>query len=105
MTEGTLLLVAGALLALGIGASLIAGRVRVPGLVLFLGLGMVLGSDVTGLVTFGDSMEDVELARTIGIVALTLILFEGGLAAGWDEIRPVIAPSVSLAVVGTIGTA
>ncbi|HEX2233596.1 MAG TPA: potassium/proton antiporter [Thermoleophilaceae bacterium] len=105
MSDGLLILLAGALLALGIGASLIAGRLRVPGLVLFLGLGMVLGSDVTGLVTFGDSMADVELARTIGIVALALILFEGGLAAGWDEIRPVIVPSVALALIGTIVTA
>jgi cell volume regulation protein A len=105
MSDGLLILLGGALLALGIGASLIAGRLRVPGLVLFLGLGMVLGSDVTGLVTFGESMEDVELARTIGIVALALILFEGGLAAGWDEIRPVIVPSVALALVGTIVTA
>jgi cell volume regulation protein A len=105
MTEGTLLLVAGLLLALGIGASLVAGRVRVPGLVLFLGLGMVIGSDVTGLITFGDSMEDVELARAIGIVALALILFEGGLAAGWDEIRPVLGRSAALATVGTLATA
>jgi potassium/hydrogen antiporter len=105
VSDGLLILLAGALLALGIGASLIAGRLRVPGLVLFLGLGMVLGSDVTGLVSFGDSMEDVELARTIGIVALTLILFEGGLAAGWDEIRPVLGPSAAMATLGTLATA
>ena len=39
MADGTLILVAGALLALGIAASLVAGRLRVPGLVLFLGVG------------------------------------------------------------------
>src|SRR5918992_507839 len=105
MSDGVLILLAGALLAFGIGASLVAGRLRVPGLVLFLGLGMVLGSDVAGLVSFGDSMDDVELARTIGIVALALILFEGGLAAGWDEIRPVFGRSVALATVGTLVTA
>src|SRR5215210_5265543 len=105
MSDGLLILLAGILLALGIGASLIAGRLRVPGLVLFLVLGMVIGSDVTGLVTFGESMEDVELARAIGIVALALILFEGGLAAGWDEIRPVLGRSAALAVVGTVVTA
>jgi potassium/hydrogen antiporter len=34
-----------------------------------------------------------------------LILFEGGLAAGFDEIRPVLRPAISLAIVGTVGTA
>src|SRR5215211_694928 len=105
MNDGTLILVAGALLALGIAASLVAGRLRVPGLVLFLGLGMLIGSDVLGLIDFGQTTGDVELARTIGIVALVLILFEGGLAAGWDEIRPVLRPSVALATIGTVATA
>ncbi len=105
MSDGTLILLAGALLALGIGASLVAGRLRVPGLVLFLGLGMAIGSDGLGMVEFGHSLDDVELARTIGVIALVLILFEGGLAAGWDEIRPVFWPSLSLAVLGTVATA
>ena len=101
MTEGQLILAAGALLAAGVGASLLAARVRLPGLVLFLGLGMVIGSDVTGLVPF----EDYEVTRTVGTIALALILFEGGLSAGLREIRPVLAPATSLAIVGTIGTA
>ena len=105
MADGTLILVAGALLALAIGASLIAGRLRVPGLVLFLTLGMVIGSDGLGLIDFGGDQGDVELARTVGIVALALILFEGGLAAGWGEIRPVIRPAVTLATLGTLVTA
>ena len=105
MSDGTLILLAGVLLALGIGATLVAGRLRVPGLVMFLGLGMVIGSDGLGLIDFGHSLDDVELARTIGVIALALILFEGGLAAGWDEIRPVLWPSLSLATLGTAATA
>ncbi|MBA2439989.1 MAG: potassium/proton antiporter [Thermoleophilaceae bacterium] len=105
MADGTLILVAGALLALGITASLVAGRLRVPGLLLFLGLGMAIGSDGLGLIAFGGSEGDVELARTVGIVALALILFEGGLAAGWSQIRPVLAPSLTLATLGTAVTA
>ena len=105
MEDGTLILIAGALLALGIAASLLAGRLRVPGLVLFLLLGMIMGSDGLGLIDFGGSRHDVELARTIGIVALALILFEGGLAAGWGEIRPVLRGALPLATLGTLITA
>jgi potassium/hydrogen antiporter len=101
MADGTLILVAGAMLAGGLGATLVAGRIRVPGLVLFLGLGMALGSDGIG----GIHFDDVELTRTIGVIALALILFEGGLAAGWDEIRPVLGVGLSLATVGTVATA
>jgi potassium/hydrogen antiporter len=101
MGDGEMLLVTGVLLAAGLAASLLAARVRVPALVLFLGLGMLIGSDGTGWFDFND----YELARTVGIVALSLILFEGGLAAGWQEIRPVLGASIGLALVGTIVTA
>jgi potassium/hydrogen antiporter len=101
VTDGELILVAGALLAAGIAASLLAQRIRLPGLLLFLGLGMVIGSDGLDWIDF----EDYELARTIGIVALALILFEGGLIAGFDEIRPVLRPALGLALVGTFATA
>ena len=105
VTDGELILVAGALLAAGIAASLLAARVRLPGLLLFLGVGMVLGSDVTGWIDFGRGEGDYELARTVGVVALALILFEGGLTAGFDEIRPVLRPALALALVGTFVTA
>jgi cell volume regulation protein A len=105
VTDGELILVAGALLAAGIAASLLAARVRLPGLLLFLGLGMVLGSDVTGWIEFGGTGTDYELARSIGIVALAVILFEGGLTAGFEEIRPVLRPALGLALVGTFVTA
>jgi cell volume regulation protein A len=101
VSDGHLILIAGALLTAGLAVSFVAGRVRVPGLVLVLGLGMVVGSDGLGLIHF----EDYRLARTVGIVALALILFEGGLAAGWQEIRPVLGPALSLALVGTVVTA
>jgi cell volume regulation protein A len=101
MTEGQAILAGGALLAAALAASLLAGRMRVPGLVLFLGLGMLLGSDALGWIAF----DDYELARVVGIVALALILFDGGLTAGFEEIRPVLRPALALATVGTLVTA
>src|SRR6476620_1706433 len=82
-------------------ASLIAGRLRVPGLLLFIFLGMAVGSDGLCFMEF----DDYRLARRIGIIALALILFEGGLTSGLLEIRPVLTPALSLAVVGTVITA
>jgi cell volume regulation protein A len=101
VSDGELILVAGALLAAGIAASLLAARVRLPGLLLFLGLGMAIGTDGAGWIDF----ENYEVARSIGVVALALILFEGGLTAGFDAIRPVLRPSLGLALVGTFITA
>jgi cell volume regulation protein A len=101
VSDGELILVAAALLASGIAASLLATRIRLPGLLLVLGLGMAIGSDGTGWIEF----DDYELARTVGVAALALILFEGGLTAGFGEIRPVLRPATGLALVGTIVTA
>ena len=94
LSDGELILVAGALLAAGWTASLIAERFR-------LGLGMAIGSDGTDWIDF----EDYELARRIGVITAAAILFEAGLAAGFAEIRPVLRPAVSLATVGTFITA
>ncbi len=82
-----------------------AGRLRVPGLIVVLGLAMAIGSDGLGLIHFGGTTEDVDLARTIGVIALVFILFEGGLASGWGEIRPVLRISVMLAIFATIAQA
>ena len=38
-------------------------------------------------------------------MALALILYEGGLSSGFDEIRPVVGTSIALATLGTLATA
>jgi len=101
MPDHELILVAGLLLAAGLAAAKVADRVRVPGLLLFLGLGILAGSEGIGGVEF----DDAELTRTLGTIGLILILFEGGLTAGWEEIRPVLGTAVSLATLGTLVTA
>ena len=101
MSDEQFILVAGLLLTAGLAASLMAGRIRLPGLVLFLGVGMLIGTDALGWLDFSD----YHLAETIGVIALALILFEGGLTAGWGDIRPVLRPALSLAIVGTLVTA
>ncbi len=99
--DAELILIAGVLLAAGIAGALLAERMRVPGLLLFLALGMVAGSEGLGGIDFSNA----RLARTLGTIALVLILFEGGLTAGWSEIRPVLGTAASLATLGTALTA
>jgi potassium/hydrogen antiporter len=76
-------------------------RSRFPLLVTFLGIGMLLGSDGVGGIYF----DDAQLARSIGIVGLIAILFEGGLTTSWRDFRPVIAPAAMLSTVGVAITA
>jgi cell volume regulation protein A len=99
--DAELILIAGVLLAAGIVGALLADRVRIPGLLLFLGLGMLAGSEGIGGIDFSNT----DLARTLGTIALVLILFEGGITSGWPEIRPVLGTAASLATVGTLATA
>jgi potassium/hydrogen antiporter len=99
--DAELILIAGSLLMAGIVGALLAERLRIPGLLLFLGLGMLAGSEGIG----GIHFDQPGLARTLGTIALVLIIFEGGLTAGWSEIRPVLGTAASLATVGTALTA
>lgn len=101
MQEGQTILVVGALLAVALAASLLAGRLRVPGLITFLAIGMLVGSDGLGWIEFSN----YEVARVAGVVGLALILFEGGLAIEYRALREVLVPSILLASVGTLLTA
>src|SRR5829696_7756316 len=62
---------------------------------------MLIGSDGLGWIDF----DDFELARQAGIVAVAMILFEGGLSSGFEEVRPVLRTSIILATLGTLATA
>ncbi len=99
--DAELILAAGGLLAAGVATSLLATRIRVPALVLFLGVGMAIGTDGLGWIDFND----YAFARLLGSVALLLILYEDGFAVGFRRIRPVLGPAVSLALVATALTA
>jgi potassium/hydrogen antiporter len=95
------ILLAGAVLLLAVVAAVATQRLRLPLLVTFLGLGMLLGSEGLG----GIEFDDAERARWIGIAGLILILFEGGLTTRWVDLRPVLAPTLVLSTVGVAVTA
>lgn len=98
---GDLILIGGLLMTAALLASLLAGRLRVPGLLLFLAIGMGIGSDGLGWL----DLNDYELVRNVGIVALALIIYEGGLSTDFSSLRPVVWSAASLSVLGTLLTA
>src|SRR4051794_26334760 len=99
--EGLVLLLVGAILASSLVVALGASRTGVPLLVAFLALGMLLGSDGPG----GIAFDDAELARSVGVVCLAAILFEGGLSTSWRRLRRVAVPAALLSTVGVLVTA
>jgi cell volume regulation protein A len=102
VAEADAVLVAAALLIfLGVVASKVSSRLGVPAVLLFLIVGMLAGSEGVGGIDFTDH----ELAQAIGIVALALILFAGGLDTEWSDVRPVLGKGLLLATVGVPITA
>jgi Sodium/hydrogen exchanger family/Response regulator receiver domain len=53
----------------------------------------------------GIEFDDAQLARSIGVIALIVILFEGGLTTDWRDLRPVLVPASLLGTVGVAVTA
>src|SRR5690606_28321447 len=94
------LLVMAILFFLSILAGKASSRFGVPALLLFLGVGMLSGSDGLGI-----QFENFAIAQAIGTVALCIILFSGGLDTKIEEIRPIAAQGVILATIGVFLTA
>ena len=96
-----ILLAASSLLLLSILGSRVLGRFGIPSLLLFLAIGMLAGSDGPGGIYF----DDPRLAQSLGVVALVLILFAGGLDTEWEAVRPVLWKGLVLSTVGVFITA
>jgi cell volume regulation protein A len=74
---------------------------NMPLIIIALGMGIVFGSDVTGLVYFDDALMTQKLAN----FALIFILFGGGFGTRRQDLDPVVVPSLSLATLGVLATA
>ncbi|HWC50328.1 MAG TPA: potassium/proton antiporter [Nitrospira sp.] len=95
------LLGASGLLLLSVIASKAFGRMGIPALLLFLGIGMLAGSDGPG----GIHFDNPWLAQSLGVVALTFILFAGGMDTEWASVRGLFGLGVGLSTVGVAITA
>jgi cell volume regulation protein A len=96
-----ILVAASVLLSLSVLASKASAKLGIPALLLFLVLGMLAGSDGPGGIYF----DDAHLAQSLGVVALALILFSGGLDTEWSSVRPVLLKGLALSTAGVLITA
>jgi potassium/hydrogen antiporter len=95
------ILVGGLLVGVAAIATRASRRGPIPLVLLFLGVGMLAGSEAIGGIHFNDHV----LAYRIGTVALVLILFDGGLATRFHRVRGWLSPAIVLATLGVIVTA
>jgi cell volume regulation protein A len=91
---------AAALLLLGVLVVGLSDRLRFPAALLSLGLGMLFGSDGLGLV----DVDDYALVRNLSVVALIVILFEGGLTTKPSALRESGLPGFALSTIGVLIT-
>lgn len=99
LTEG-FLLVGAILLVVSIFVSKLSFKFGVPTLLLFLMVGMLFGSDGVGI-----EFSNMKYAQAIGIVAMSIILFSGGMDTKFSDIRPVVVPGLVLSTLGVVLTA
>jgi cell volume regulation protein A len=95
------LLIGSVLLLISINTSKTSFRIGISSLVIFLMVGMLAGSDGPDGIQFNDPA----LAQFLGIIALTLNLFSGGLDTKWEIVKPVAFQGFSLATLGVLVTA
>ncbi len=95
----TVLLVASIILFLSIFAGKAGFRFGLPSLLIFLGVGMIFGSDGLGI-----QFSNPFAAQFVGMLALTIILFSGGMDTKISDVKPIAAQGVILATVGVLAT-
>jgi cell volume regulation protein A len=96
-----LIIIFSALVILSILTIKLSVRLGIPSLTLFLVIGMLAGSDGVG----GLYFDNPALVQTLGVIALVLILFSGGLDTEWTGVRPVLWNGLSLSTIGVVLTA
>jgi cell volume regulation protein A len=96
-----ILIVGSFLLFVSILASKLSSKLGIPTLLIFLMIGMLAGADGLG----GIQFESPYVAKVLGTITLTLILFSGGLDTDFEHIRPIIWNGILLSSIGVLITA
>ena len=95
----------GGLLLVAVLLDDLAARVRVPGILMVLLLGLLIENHVDVVGSREITLLSIEHAKQITQAALVLVLFFGGLTTNWQQVRGVIPPAARLATIGVLITA
>lgn len=93
------------LFLLGTFSTKLTEKLGVPVLLIFLGIGMIVGNDGLGLIDFGGTKTDLQWAGNTANLALAFILFDSGFRTKRSTLRKYFGPALSLATVGIVLTA
>ena len=99
ITANNIMLVIASLLLVSVFVGKAGSRYGMPALLLFLGVGMLAGTD-----GFGLQFDSAQAAQFIGMISLSIILFSGGLDTKFRDIKEILAPGVTLATIGVLIT-
>lgn len=100
ISSENILMMASVLLFLSILAGKAGYKIGLPVLLLFMGVGMLMGSDGLGI-----KFSNPQSAQFIGVIALSIILFTGGMDTKYSAIRPILAQGIILSTLGVLLTA
>ncbi len=104
-TLALFLTVFGALLLVAVLLDDMAARIRLPGILLVLVLGVLTDNRLEGLPGTPPPLLTLVQADQLAQCALVLVLFFGGLTTNWQQLRPVLRPALRLATLGSLLTA
>ena len=93
-TLSTALGIGAAVLLLSVFAVRVSVRLGLPSLLLYLGIGLLIGE--AGL---GIRFDNAALTQSLGIAALVLILAEGGLTTRWSAVKRSLGLGIALSTV------
>lgn len=102
MTADSIILIGGILIFVSILVGKAGSRFGIPSLLMFLLVGIFFGSEEVGI---GLHFYNAKIAQFIGMIALSIILFSGGMDTQFKDIKPVLWQGIALSTVGVFLTA
>lgn len=101
MTATNIILIGSILIFVSIFVGKTGSRFGIPSLLLFLIVGMVFGESGLNII----HSFNVDLAQFVGMIALSIILFSGGMDTQFKDIKPILWQGIALSTVGVLLTA
>lgn len=101
MNLTVLIIITAAVLLLCVFSDRLSGKIGVPALLIFIGVGMIFGTDGLLKIPF----EDYSFSAYVCEAALIIIMFTGGFSVKWETAKPVMVKACLMSTLGVVVTA